>query len=115
MVPHGCSPTSHGRIGRSSQVLKQVLKGKLHLPHAPARRCNMTEQWAGKSCVRQTPSRVVENVERLPAELQHVTLIRQAEVLVCGKVPIEAGWPEHCVPADVAEGKNRLQCKCVGG
>src|SRR5579859_982567 len=90
-------------------MLEHVFEGKLHLPHVAVGRSNTTELWAGQAGVRQTPRGVVQDVERLPTELEQMLLIRQTKILVRGEIPIETGRPDDCITADIAEGVERLE------
>ena len=73
----------------------------------------MTELRAAQARVRQAPRGVVQDIKRLPTELEQVLLIRQTKIFVRGEVPVKTGGPDHCVAADIAEGVERLQRKCA--
>src|SRR5215472_9738036 len=97
----------------SRQALEDVLERELHLSHAPVRRSNASIVGAGDSRIRQPPRRVIQEVERLPTELQLVAFL-DAKILVRGEVPVEAARTQHRIPARIAELVDRLQDKCPG-
>src|SRR6202011_4704386 len=86
----------------------------LQLPHATASRGNPSVIAAGDTGVRQAPDGVIEEVERLHAELQRVAFFWHAEVFMRREVPGEAAGPNHRVPSGIAEVVDRLQSERRG-
>src|SRR5258708_28561601 len=73
--------------------LENVFERELHLPHAAVGRSDTTEIGAAERSVRQSPNRVIQDVERFGTELQFVALF-DAEVLVGGEIPVKAPAPQ---------------------
>src|SRR6185369_14971965 len=97
----------------TTSQLENVFERELHLAHAAVGGSDAAEVGAAERRVRQSPNRMIQDVERFGTELQFVALF-DAEVLVGGEIPVEAPGTEDRVAPGIAEIIDRMQSKGRG-
>ena len=97
----------------TTSLLEDVLERNLHLAHAAVGGSDAAEIGAAERSVRQSPNRMIQDVERFGTELQFVALF-DAEVFVGGEISVEVSGTEHRVASGIAEIIDRLQSEGRG-
>src|SRR5690349_7665660 len=97
----------------NAQASRRESQGELHHPRIARQRRNLPEA-AGVYVVRRKAKlRRVEQVERLPAELQVATLAELREAARQGKVYVRIPWSPHVVAGASAQSWNRSRIRRV--
>ena len=91
---------------------KRVFQRQLQLAHGDSRPCDGSEAAGQHVAVRRAPDGMVQDIERLEAELQLVAFfIRHAEFLVRRKIQREELRPDEGVAPHAAEVSGRVRRK----
>jgi hypothetical protein len=88
--------------------------GQLKLSHTAGCGSDPAVIAAGDRGIRQTPHRVIQEVEGFHPELQRLAFSRYAEVFVGREVPREAARSDYGVPTRIAKLVDGLERECGG-